>query len=193
MFAHEYLDTITRVVLYTEPNQIDSLAFALSQIRKNNGRLFILGNGGSAANASHAVNDFRKIANFEAYAPTDNVSELTAIINDKGWDRVFFDWLTESKLNNKDAVLMLSVGGGDIKRKLSMNLIVAATFAKSIGAKLFCIVGRDGGEISRLSNISIIIPTENEELITPIVESMQSVILHLLVSHHHLKENPTTW
>jgi len=193
MFAHEYLDTFARTVLFTEVNQIDKLAFVLSEVRKNGGRLFILGNGGSAGNASHAVNDFRKIANFEAYAPTDNVSELTAIINDKGWDRVFFDWLTESKLNSKDAIIMLSVGGGNIKRKISMNLIVAATYGKTVGAKLFCIVGRDGGEISKLSDISIIIPVDDEELITPIVESMQAVVLHLLVSHHHLKENNTTW
>jgi D-sedoheptulose 7-phosphate isomerase len=193
VFSHEYLDAISRALLYTDPNQIDTLAFALYQVREKGGRLFILGNGGSAANASHAVNDFRKLDNFEAYCPTDNVAELTARINDDGFGKVFFDWLRTSKLNEKDAVIILSVGGGNLEKKVSMNLISAATYTKTIGAKLFSIVGKDGGEVAKLSDMSIIIPTVHEELITPIVESLQSVILHLLVTHHHLKENKTVW
>ncbi|MDP2972804.1 MAG: SIS domain-containing protein [Deltaproteobacteria bacterium] len=165
----------------------------LIDIRRENGRLFFLGVGGGAANASHAVNDFRKICGMEAYTPTDNVSELTARTNDSGWESVFVDWLRGSKLNSRDAIFVLSVGGGNSEKNVSVNLIRALDYAKGVGAKIFGIVGRDGGFTAKMADACVIIPTVNPETITPHTESFQSVLLHLIVSHPSLKVSEMKW
>jgi D-sedoheptulose 7-phosphate isomerase len=157
------------------------------------GRIFFLGVGGSAANASHAVNDFRKIAGFEAYAPTDNVSELTARTNDDGWKSVFEGWLKVSRLNSKDVLFIFSVGGGDLERNVSPNLVLALQYAKSVGAKIVGVVGRDGGYTSKVADACVIIPTVNPTHITPHTEAFHAVVWHLIVSHPDLKANQTKW
>jgi D-sedoheptulose 7-phosphate isomerase len=172
---------------------IDGVLERLVRLRERSGRLFFVGVGGSAANASHAVNDFRKIARIEAYAPTDNVSELTAWTNDSGWDSVFVNWLKRSRLNDKDLVFVLSVGGGDIERNVSPNLVVALQHARSVGATICGIVGRDGGYTAKVADACIIVPTVNPETITPHSEAFQAVIWHLLVSHPSLKAVGTKW
>jgi D-sedoheptulose 7-phosphate isomerase len=169
------------------------MAEVLATIRDNGGRLFILGVGGSAANASHAVNDFRKLVGLEAYAPTDNVSELTARTNDEGWSTTFDRWLRVSKLNGKDGLLVLSVGGGDLEKQVSPNLVTAVQYARSVGAKVMGIVGRNGGYTATVSDISVIIPTVNAAHITPHSEAFQAVVWHLLVSHPLLKASATRW
>lgn len=161
--------------------------------RQAGGRLFILGVGGSAANASHAVNDFRKIAGFEAYAPTDNVSELTARTNDEGWESVFVDWLRGSRLRAEDCLLVLSVGGGSLERNISPNLVRALEHARTVGAKIVGIVGRDGGHTARVADVVVLVPVVNPESVTPHSESFQAVIWHLLVSHPSLKVTQTKW
>jgi D-sedoheptulose 7-phosphate isomerase len=197
MFAKEYLKRATIVLdLMVTDNidvQIDELALELKNIRDAGGRLFIMGVGGSAAAASHAVGDFRKLDDFEAYTPTDNVYELTARTNDIGWNTIFSDWLKGSKLNPKDGLLILSVGGGDTRRNLSVNLINAALYGKQIYAKVFAILGRDGGEIIKIADKTILIPKPSRDFITPLTESIQTLILHLLVFHHHLRKNSATW
>lgn len=193
MFAREFLDKFIDTIDVMNSGDIDETALSLLEIKQKGGRLFILGSGGSAGNASHAVNDFRKIAGIETYTPIDNVSELTAWINDKGWDFVYAKWLEESRLNKKDAVMILSVGGGSIERKLSMNLVYAAEYANKVDALVITITGRNGGEVGKLANNKIIIPNIFNNLVTPFTEAMQSVILHLLVSHHYLQESATTW
>lgn len=193
MFAREFLDKFKDTLDVMNTADIDETALALLEIKQKKGRVFILGSGGSAGNASHAVNDFRKIAGLETYSPTDNVSELTAWINDKGWDSVYTKWLEESRLSNKDAIIILSVGGGSIERKLSVNLIYAAEYASKVDALIITITGRNGGEVGKLANNKIIIPNIFNNLVTPFTEAMQTVILHLLVSHHYLQESPTTW
>lgn len=193
MYAKLYFDEFYKIIPLIDIDKIDTLAIELAQLKANGGRLFILGVGGSAANASHAVNDFRKLDNIEAYAPTDNVYELTARTNDEGWASVFYKWLGTSKMGINDALLILSVGGGSKERDLSTNLIFAARYAKAVNAKVYCIVGKEGGDILEFSDIAIITPTVPDKYITPIAESLQSVILHLLVSYDFLKENKTTW
>lgn len=163
------------------------------EVKNDDGRLFILGVGGSAANASHAVNDFRKLAGIESYAPTDNVAELTARTNDEGWQTVFSGWLKVSKINEKDCLLILSVGGGDQERNVSTNLIEAIDLAKSVGARVVGIIGRDGGYTGKNSDICLIIPTLNRDSVTPHAESFQTIIWHLIVSHPKLKINATKW
>ena len=165
----------------------------IGELRATGGRLFILGVGGSAANASHAVNDFRKIAGIEAYAPTDNVSELTARTNDEGWATVFEGWLTTSKLAARDAVLVFSVGGGDVERNVSPNLVAALKLAKSVGAKIIGVVGRDGGYTAKVADACVLIPVVNPVHVTPHSEAFQAVVWHLLVSHPAVKVEQTKW
>ena len=169
------------------------MALLLSQVRERGGRLFILGVGGSAGNASHAVNDFRKLAGFEAYAPTDNVSELTARTNDEGWSTVFEAWLRTSRLRVNDMILVYSVGGGSLEKNVSPNLVSALQFAKSVGAKIGGIVGRDGGFTAQAADACVLVPIVNPDHITPHSEAFQAVIWHLLVSHPKLKQAATKW
>ena len=155
--------------------------------------MFILGVGGSAGNAGHAVNDFRKLTGIETYAPTDNVSELTARINDDGWDSVFANWLKGSRLNSRDCIFIISVGGGSEEKKISTNIVEALKYAKEIGAKIFGIVGRDGGYTAKVADVAIIIPTVNSDMITPLTESYHAIIWHLMVSHPLLKSQEAKW
>jgi len=174
-------------------DQIESVVDELWKVRERNGRLFILGVGGSAANASHAVNDFRKICDFEAYAPTDNTSELTARTNDEGWSTVFSEWLKGSRLAARDCVFVFSVGGGNAEKNISTNLIAAIQLARQVGATVIGVVGRDGGYTAREANACVVIPTVNATHITPHTEAFQAVIWHLLVSHPKLKIRQTKW
>jgi D-sedoheptulose 7-phosphate isomerase len=173
--------------------KVEQLAKELFVLREKGGRLFILGVGGSAANSSHAVNDFRKLCAIETYAPTDNVSELTARTNDNGWDSVFIDWLRVSKFNSNDAILIYSVGGGNEENKISVNLIKAIIYAKQIGGKVFGIVGKSDGYTALHAHIAICIPVIEPSWVTPISEAFQGVVLHMLVSHPLLQRNETKW
>ena len=165
----------------------------VKEVKEQKGRLFFLGVGGSAANASHAVNDFRKLAGAESYAPTDNVAELTARTNDEGWTTVFSGWLRVSNLSSKDCLFILSVGGGDKARGVSANLCEAIDYGKSVGAKITGIVGRDGGYTGRMADVCLVVPTVNSATVTPHAESFQTIIWHLMVSHPDLKVNATKW
>src|SRR5678815_896175 len=189
----QYLEETQKVVAGLDGAAIDRVVDELAQIREGGGRLFILGVGGSAANASHAVNDFRKLCGFEAYAPTDNVSELTARINDEGWDSSFVEWLRGSRLRQGDGVLVFSVGGGNRERKVSVNLVSALEHAREVGAQIFGIVGRDGGTTRELADACVLIPTVASERVTPHTEGMCAVVWHLLVSHPELQRAPTKW
>jgi D-sedoheptulose 7-phosphate isomerase len=173
--------------------KIELMATILEQTRDRAGRLFILGVGGSAANASHAVNDFRKIAGIEAYAPTDNVSELTARTNDEGWSTIFVEWLRVSRLKAEDLIFVLSVGGGSLEKNVSPNLVTALEYAQEIGTPVIAIVGKDGGYTAKVATACAIVPTVNPEHITPHSEAFQAVVWHLLVSHPRLKSRPTKW
>ncbi len=173
--------------------QIAKMSSILKNLRASGGRLFILGVGGSAGNASHAVNDFRKIANIESYSPIDNVSELTARVNDDGWDTVFSNWLKGSRLNSKDAVLVFSVGGGNVEKNVSVNLVKAVQYAKEKGAKVLGVVGRDGGYTAKVADACVIVPPVNPETVTPHSEAFQAVIWHLLVSSPDMKEFEMKW
>ncbi len=192
-FSHTYFDEVAAIIQSLDSGKIEALAAGLLKVRERGGRLFILGVGGSAANASHAVNDFRKLCDFEAYAPTDNVSELTARTNDEGWETVFAQWLKASRLNEKDAVLVFSVGGGDLEKNVSPNLVRALQFAKGKRASIFGIVGRDGGYTGQVADVVVMVPTVNPLTVTPHAEAFQAVVWHLLVSHPLLKVNPTKW
>jgi D-sedoheptulose 7-phosphate isomerase len=192
-FAKQFLAEAKEVIDRLDRAAIEKAALLLAQTRSAGGRLFILGVGGSAANASHAVNDFRKLAGIEAYAPTDNVSELTARTNDEGWATVFEAWLKTSRLRANDLVMVFSVGGGDLERNVSPNLVSALQYAKSVNAKIVGIVGRDGGYTSKAADVCIIIPTVNPEHITPHTEAFQAVVWHLLVSHPAVKQQQTKW
>lgn len=172
---------------------VENMVSMLKEVRERQGRLFILGVGGSAANASHAVNDFRKLCNIETYAPTDNVSELTARTNDDGWDQVFSSWLKTSRVNNKDAILVFSVGGGSIEKNVSVNLIKALDTAKQESATILGILGKDGGYTAQVADIAIIVPPIDSALITPLTEAYQGIIWHCLVSHPSLQINSTKW
>ena len=192
----QYFEMISKTAdeLYkTQKEELHNLEYGLEHLQRTNGRLFILGVGGSAANASHAVNDFRKLCEIEAYAPTDNVAELTAWTNDKGWEHVFSEWLKGSNLTNKDAILIFSVGGGNEEKHISENLIYAIQYAKKVNAKVWGIVGRDGGYTKKEADVCVVIPTINEYLVTPFVESFQAVIWHLLVFHPSLNINKGKW
>ena len=192
-FAQEFLAEARRVIDRLDAGSIEKAASLLAQTRAAGGRLFILGVGGSAANASHAVNDFRKIAGIEAYAPTDNVAELTARVNDEGWETVFESWLRVSRLRSNDLVLVFSVGGGDLEGNVSPNLVAALQFAKTVRAKILGIVGRDGGHTAKVADVCIIIPTVNPDHVTPHTEAFQAVVWHLLVSHPSIKQRQTKW
>jgi D-sedoheptulose 7-phosphate isomerase len=192
-FTERYLQEVVRIAEGLDAAAIDKLVAALATTRASGGRLFILGVGGSAANASHAVNDFRKIAGLEAYAPTDNVSELTARTNDEGWASVFESWLRGSRLRADDCVLVFSVGGGDREKNVSPNLVVALEYARSVGAKIAAIVGRDGGYAARVADACVLIPTVNAVHVTPHTEAFQAVVWHLVVSHPALKQAQTKW
>ncbi len=192
-YARQHLAEAARILELLDAEAIERVAAVLAGRRARGGRLFILGVGGSAANASHAVNDFRKIAGFEAYAPTDNVSELTARTNDEGWASVFVAWLRGSRLRADDAVLVLSVGGGDLARNVSPNLVSALTLAKEVGAAVTGVVGRDGGYTRQVADACVLIPTVNEGTVTPHAEAFQAVVWHLLVSHPALKRAQTMW
>jgi D-sedoheptulose 7-phosphate isomerase len=192
-FAQEFLAEAKDVIDRLDAASIENAASLLALTRSSGGRLFILGVGGSAANASHAVNDFRKIAGIEAYAPTDNVSELTARTNDEGWATVFEAWLRTSRLRANDLVLVFSVGGGDLENNVSPNLVAALQYAKTVGAKILGIVGRDGGLTAKLADVCILIPTVNPAHITPHTEAFQAVVWHLLVSHPSVKQQQTKW
>jgi D-sedoheptulose 7-phosphate isomerase len=192
-FVQQFLAEAKDVIDRLDPASIENAASLLADTRASEGRLFILGVGGSAANASHAVNDFRKIAGIEAYAPTDNVSELTARTNDEGWASVFEAWLRVSRLRANDLVLVLSVGGGDLEKNVSPNLVAALQYAKSVGAKILGIVGRAGGHTAKVADVCILIPTVNPAHITPHTEAFQAVVWHLLVSHPAVKQEQTKW
>lgn len=192
-FSTLFLAEVGEVAKRLDAATIERAALLLSRVREGGGRLFILGVGGSAGNASHAVNDFRKIVGIEAYAPTDNVSELTARTNDEGWPTVFEAWLRVSRLQARDAILVFSVGGGSVERNVSPNLVTALDYAKSVGAKVLGIVGRDGGYTARVADVCVIIPTVHPDRITPHSEAFQGVVWHLLVSHPALQQKATKW
>jgi len=190
-FVKQHLQEAAEILGRFDVDAIERTATLLAELRERGGRLFLLGVGGSAANCSHAVNDFRKICGIEAYAPTDNVSELTARTNDEGWPSVFVEWLKVSKLRADDAVMVFSVGGGDAERNVSPNLVSALQHAKSVGAKIAGVVGRDGGYTARVADACVIVPTVNAQSVTPHTEAFQAVIWHLLVSHPKLKAAQT--
>jgi D-sedoheptulose 7-phosphate isomerase len=189
----DYLADAVSIIEQLDHSAIDRVVDHLVLLRKRGGRLFFLGVGGSAANASHAVNDFRKIAQIEAYAPTDNVSELTARTNDEGWETVFVQWLRGSHLGERDAVFVLSVGGGDLAKNISPNLVRALEYARSVGATVLGIVGRTGGYTARVADACIVVPTVNAATVTPHAEAFQGVLWHLMVSHPALKAVETKW
>jgi D-sedoheptulose 7-phosphate isomerase len=192
-FSERFIGETIAVLNEIDPDQIEAVARGLSMVREGGGRLFILGVGGSAGHASHAVNDFRKICNFEAYAPTDNVSELTARINDDGWDSSFANWLIGSRISARDGILVFSVGGGNPDKGVSINLVRAIDLCKEIGASVFGIVGRDGGYTGQSADACVVIPPVFVERITPHTEGLCAVVWHLLVSHPILQLNVTHW
>jgi D-sedoheptulose 7-phosphate isomerase len=192
-YSEQHLQETAQVVAQLDPALCEKAVELLVAVRARGGRLFILGVGGSAANASHAVNDFRKIAGMECYAPTDNVSELTARTNDEGWSTVFVEWLKGSRLNAKDALLVFSVGGGDVERNVSPNLVAALQLAKERQSAILGIVGRDGGYTAKVADVCVIIPTVNPMNTTPHSEAFQAVVWHLFVSHPALKAAQTKW
>jgi D-sedoheptulose 7-phosphate isomerase len=192
-YAARHLEEAGAILAQLDAGAIERMADVLAGVRARGGRLFFLGVGGSAGNCSHAVNDFRKLAGFEAYAPTDNVSELTARTNDEGWDTVFVAWLKGSRLRAEDAVFVMSVGGGSIEKNISPNLVRALEHATSVGATIVGIVGRDGGFTARVADACVIVPTVNPETVTPHAEAFQAVVWHLLVSHPALKTMATKW
>jgi D-sedoheptulose 7-phosphate isomerase len=192
-YSVKHLNESVEIIQKLDSSEIEKMADLLVSVKTEGGRIFFLGVGGSAGNCSHAVNDFRKIVGIESYAPTDNVSELTARTNDEGWATIFVEWLKISKLNANDILFVLSVGGGNLEKNISPNLVEAIKFAKSIGAKVTGIVGRDGGYTAQMSDACVIVPTVNPDNITPHSEAFQAVIWHLLVSHPKLKVNQTKW
>jgi D-sedoheptulose 7-phosphate isomerase len=191
--SERYLQEAAEILARLDRAEIERMSTLLADIRARGGRLFFLGVGGSAANCSHAVNDFRKLAGFEAYAPTDNVSELTARTNDDGWSTVFVNWLKGSRLRQSDAVFVFSVGGGDQDQNISTNVVRALEYAREIGATIVGVVGRDGGYTARVADVAIVVPTVNPERVTPHTEAFQAVLWHLLVSHPALQQVTATW
>jgi D-sedoheptulose 7-phosphate isomerase len=192
-YSRQHLQEVAAILHSLDVSAVDRLVSVLAEIKAGQGRVFFLGVGGSAANCSHAVNDFRKLAGIECYAPTDNVAELTARINDEGWESTFAEWLKTSRLGPLDAVFVLSVGGGSIEKNLSLNLIAAVRHAKAVGSKVLGILGRDGGYTATVADAVVIVPTVNPENVTPHSEAFQSVIWHLLVSHPRLKMCAAKW
>jgi D-sedoheptulose 7-phosphate isomerase len=192
-YAQQHLNEAVEIIKKIDVAAIEKMADLLATVKTEGGRIFFLGVGGSAGNCSHAVNDFRKIVGIESYAPTDNVSELTARTNDEGWATIFVEWIKTSKLTAKDALFILSVGGGNLEKNISPNLVEALKFAKSVGARITGVVGRDGGYTAQVANACVIVPTVNPDNITPHSEAFQAVVWHLLVSHPKLKANQTKW
>jgi D-sedoheptulose 7-phosphate isomerase len=192
-FTRQYLVEATQIIQQLDTQVIDRVVALLAETRARGGRLFILGVGGSAANASHAVNDFRKIVGLEAYAPTDNVAELTARTNDEGWASVFAGWLQTSRLRSDDLVCVFSVGGGNVEKNVSPNLVAALQFAKQVGTPIIGVVGRDGGYTAQVADACILVPTVNSSHVTPHTEAFQAVVWHLLVTHPDLKVCETKW
>jgi len=192
-YTEQHLQEATEIIKKIDISAIERMVDLLATVKADEGRIFFLGVGGSAGNCSHAVNDFRKIVGIESYAPTDNASELTARTNDEGWQTVFSEWLKVSKLRSKDLLFIFSVGGGSLEKNISPNLVEAISLAKSIGAKVTGVVGRDGGYTAQVADACVIIPTINPDTITPHSEAFQAVIWHLLVSHPRLKANATKW
>jgi D-sedoheptulose 7-phosphate isomerase len=192
-YSAQHLAETAEIVQKLEPEVLEKMAALLADVRARGGRLFFLGVGGSAANASHAVNDFRKIVGIESYAPTDNVSELTARTNDEGWASVFVEWLKGSRLRAEDALMIFSVGGGNVEKNVSPNLVSALQYAKEVGTSVLGIVGRDGGYVAKVADVYCIVPTVNPQNVTPHAEAFQAVLWHLLVSHPKLKAQQTKW
>lgn len=192
-FVDRYMGQVKEICDRLDKDRIADLVAALMALRERGGRLFILGVGGSAANAAHAVNDFRKLCDIEAYAPTDNVSELTARTNDEGWPSVFEGWLKTSRLGKRDALLVFSVGGGDLERNVSPNLVHALELARARGATILGIVGRDGGHTARIGDHVVVIPVVDDTVVTPHSEAFQAVLWHCLVSHPDLQTSNTKW
>ena len=192
-YVDKYLAQAAKITALIDKKAVKDMVDILIGVRKNSGRLFIIGVGGGAGNAGHAVNDFRKIAGIESYAPTDNVSELTARINDDGWDSAFANWLKGSRINAKDCVFVFSVGGGNAEKNISNNLVQALKCAKEAGAKIIGVVGRDGGYTARVADAAVIIPTVDAETVTPHTEAFQAVVWHMIVSHPQLKTNEMKW
>lgn len=192
-YAQQHLNESIEIIKEIDVGAIEKMVDLLAQVKAESGRIFFLGVGGSAGNCSHAVNDFRKIVGIESYAPTDNISELTARTNDEGWASIFVEWLKVSKLTAKDMLFIFSVGGGNLEKNISPNLVEALKFAKIIGSKVVGVVGRDGGYTSQVADVCVIIPTVNTDNITPHSEAFQGVVWHLLVSHPKLKSNQTKW
>jgi D-sedoheptulose 7-phosphate isomerase len=192
-YAEQHMRESAEIIEKMDLAPIEEMVDLLAQVKSDGGRIFFLGVGGSAGNCSHAVNDFRKIVGIESYAPTDNVSELTARTNDEGWATIFVEWLKISKLLAKDAVFIFSVGGGNLEKNISPNLVTALQHAKAVGAKIMGVVGRDGGYTAKVADACVIVPTVNPENVTPHSEAFQAVVWHLLVSHPKLKANQTKW
>jgi D-sedoheptulose 7-phosphate isomerase len=192
-YTEKHINEAMDILKQINTDDIEKMAELLVKVKQEDGRVFFLGVGGSAGNCSHAVNDFRKIVGIESYAPTDNVSELTARTNDEGWETVFVEWLKTSKLSKKDALFILSVGGGNLEKNISPNLVKAIQHAKTVSAKVTGVVGRDGGFTAQMADVCLIVPTVNSETITPHSEAFQAVIWHLLVSHPNLKVHQTKW
>ena len=193
VYTNEYLSEVKLIVDRIDTEAIERMIDLIVEIRKNNGRLFFLGVGGGAGNASHAVNDFRKIAGIESYSPCDNVSELTARTNDDGWEKVFIEWLKGSRLNKNDGVFVFSVGGGNVEKNISANLVRALEYAQIVGAKILGIVGRDGGYTGRVADACVIVPPVNPNTVTPHTEAFQGVIWHLIVSHPKMRVSEMKW
>ena len=192
-YTKKYLKETSQIIKKLDNKIIENIVSLLAKIKSRGGRIFFLGVGGSAGNCSHAVNDFRKIVGIECYAPTDNVSELTARTNDEGWSTIFSEWLKISKLSDNDLLFIFSVGGGNLKKNVSINLVEALKYGKRVGSKIVGIVGRDGGYTAKVSDACLVIPTVNQKTVTPHSEAFQSVIWHLLVSHPKLKSKQTKW
>jgi len=192
-FSAKFIQQTLDLVSQLDQSAIESIADGLAAVKARGGRLFIIGSGGGAGHASHAVNDFRKIVGLEAYSPTDNISELTARINDDGWESAYANCLRASRFNAKDAILVFSVGGGDIENAVSVNLVQCIRLAQDVGASVFGIVGRDGGYTKQVADACVVIPVIDRDLVTPHTEGLQAVIWHLLVSHPKLKSSQTKW
>ena len=192
-FSTQFLQESSEIISKLNTDDIEKMADVLHETREQGGRLFFVGSGGGAGHASHAVCDFRKLGNFEAYAPYDNVSELTARVNDEGWDVTIINWLKVSRFNSKDCVFVFSVGGGNLEKNISENLVKVVQEAKRIGAKVLGVVGKDGGYTKQTGDAVLLIPTINNDRITPHAEGFQAVIWHLLISHPKLQVNPTKW
>jgi D-sedoheptulose 7-phosphate isomerase len=193
VFSSDFLNESRQIIDQLDPEVIDKMAEVLAGVRNGGGRLFLIGSGGGAGHASHAVCDFRKLCNFEAYAPYDNVSELTARVNDEGWDVTLINWIRGSRFNSKDCVFVFSVGGGNLEKNISANIVNVVKYAREVGAKVVGVVGKDGGYTRQVGDAVAVVPTVSSDRITPHTEGFQAVIWHLLVSHPLLQQNPTKW